>query len=102
MHELQYHLTVHNPYRPLEGLLIDIKVINSLPLTSQCLGATIYQTILVKNVRESLCLYLSLCTMNGFTSIVYLFKQLAQPHLAVSSKALVSVLSRHTVANFVG
>lgn len=26
MHELQYHLTVHNPYRPLEGLLIDIKV----------------------------------------------------------------------------
>ena len=51
MHELQYHLTVHNPYRPLEGLLIDIKVINSLPLTSQCLEATIYQTILVKNVR---------------------------------------------------
>ena len=26
MHELQYHLTVHNPFRPLEGLLIDIKV----------------------------------------------------------------------------
>ena len=26
MHELQYHLTIHNPFRPLEGLLIDIKV----------------------------------------------------------------------------
>ena len=75
MHELQYHLTVHNPYRPLEGLLIDIKVINSLLLTSQCLEATIYQTILVNNVRGSFYLYLSLCTMNGFTSIVYLFKR---------------------------
>lgn len=26
MQRLQYHLTVHNPYRPVEGLLIDIKV----------------------------------------------------------------------------
>lgn len=25
MQRLQYHLTVHNPYRPVEGLLIDIK-----------------------------------------------------------------------------
>lgn len=25
MQQLKYHLTVHNPYRPLEGLLIDIK-----------------------------------------------------------------------------
>lgn len=26
MQRLHYHLTVHNPYRPVEGLLIDIKV----------------------------------------------------------------------------
>jgi len=26
MQILYYHLTVHNPYRPVEGLLIDIKV----------------------------------------------------------------------------
>ena len=26
MQMLYYHLTVHNPYRPVEGLLIDIKV----------------------------------------------------------------------------
>lgn len=26
MQELNYNLTVHNPYRPIEGLLIDIKV----------------------------------------------------------------------------
>ncbi|KAG0424751.1 hypothetical protein HPB47_028044 [Ixodes persulcatus] len=25
MQQLEYHLTIHNPYRPLEGLLIDIK-----------------------------------------------------------------------------
>lgn len=25
MQHLRYHLTVHNPYRPVEGLLIDIK-----------------------------------------------------------------------------
>lgn len=25
MQQLKYHLTIHNPYRPLEGLLIDIK-----------------------------------------------------------------------------
>ena len=29
MHELHYHLTVHNPLRPLEGLFIDIKVVTS-------------------------------------------------------------------------
>ena len=27
MQQLHYHLTVHNPFRPLEGLLIDIKVV---------------------------------------------------------------------------
>lgn len=27
MSKLQYHLTIHHPYRPLEGLLIDIKVV---------------------------------------------------------------------------
>jgi len=26
MQMLYYHLTVHSPYRPVEGLLIDIKV----------------------------------------------------------------------------
>ena len=26
MQQLHYHLTIHNPFRPLEGLLIDIKV----------------------------------------------------------------------------
>lgn len=26
MEQLKFHLTVHNPYRPVEGLLIDIKV----------------------------------------------------------------------------
>ena len=26
MQMLHYHLTVHNPYRPVEGLLIDVKV----------------------------------------------------------------------------
>ena len=26
MQQLDYHLTVHNPYRPVEGFLIDIKV----------------------------------------------------------------------------
>lgn len=26
MHQLNYNLTVHNPFRPVEGLLIDIKV----------------------------------------------------------------------------
>ena len=29
MHELHYHLTVHGPLRPLEGLFIDIKVVKS-------------------------------------------------------------------------
>ena len=26
MQELRYHLTVHNPFRPIEGFLIDLKV----------------------------------------------------------------------------
>jgi cyclin H len=26
MKKLHYHLTIHNPYRPIEGLFIDIKV----------------------------------------------------------------------------
>jgi cyclin H len=26
MRELNFHLTIHNPYRPVEGLLIDVKV----------------------------------------------------------------------------
>ena len=26
MQQLNYYLTVHNPYRPVEGLIIDIKV----------------------------------------------------------------------------
>lgn len=26
MQQLNYHLTVHNPFRPMEGLMIDIKV----------------------------------------------------------------------------
>lgn len=28
MQQLNYNLTVHNPFRPVEGLLIDIKVSN--------------------------------------------------------------------------
>lgn len=28
MEQLNFHLSIHNPYRPVEGLLIDIKVIN--------------------------------------------------------------------------
>ena len=28
MRQLNYYLTVHNPYRPIEGFLIDIKVLN--------------------------------------------------------------------------
>ena len=27
MHQLKYHLTIHNPFRPIEGFLIDIKVL---------------------------------------------------------------------------
>jgi len=34
MQELQFHLTVHNPYRALEGLLIDIKTRYSLDVDS--------------------------------------------------------------------
>lgn len=26
MEQLNFHLTIHNPFRPVEGLLIDIKV----------------------------------------------------------------------------
>lgn len=26
MQQLKYHLTVHNPFRPVEGFLIDLKV----------------------------------------------------------------------------
>lgn len=26
MEQLNFHLTIHNPFRPIEGLLIDIKV----------------------------------------------------------------------------
>lgn len=26
MEQLNFHLAIHNPYRPVEGLLIDIKV----------------------------------------------------------------------------
>ena len=29
MQQLHYHLTIHHPYRPLEGLFIDIKVIHN-------------------------------------------------------------------------
>ena len=32
MEHLHYHLTVHNPFRPLEGLMIDIKVSLALRL----------------------------------------------------------------------
>jgi len=31
MQMLHYHLTVHNPYRPIEGLLIDIKTRSDIP-----------------------------------------------------------------------
>lgn len=27
MQELKYQLTIHNPYRPIEGFLIDLKVV---------------------------------------------------------------------------
>lgn len=30
MEQMDYHLTIHNPYRPVEGLLIDLKVSKSL------------------------------------------------------------------------
>lgn len=30
MQELNYYLTIHNPFRPIEGFLIDIKVINGM------------------------------------------------------------------------
>jgi cyclin H len=31
MKELNYHLTVHNPFRPIEGFLIDIKTRTQMP-----------------------------------------------------------------------
>ena len=34
MQELRFHLTVHNPYRALEGLLIDMKTRHSLDVDS--------------------------------------------------------------------
>lgn len=35
MQQLKYHLTVHNPFRPIEGFLIDIKVnLNSITTAS--------------------------------------------------------------------
>lgn len=30
MQHLNYYLTVHNPYRPIEGFLIDIKVLRNI------------------------------------------------------------------------
>lgn len=32
--ELQFHLIIHQPYRPVEGLLIDLKVISAVHLYS--------------------------------------------------------------------
>lgn len=32
MQQLNYNLTVHNPFRPVEGLMIDIKVYNYMML----------------------------------------------------------------------
>ena len=34
MQELKFHLTIHNPYRALEGLLIDMKTRHSLDVDS--------------------------------------------------------------------
>lgn len=30
MEQLNFHLSIHNPYRPVEGLLIDIKVVQTV------------------------------------------------------------------------
>lgn len=35
MQQLNYNLTVHNPFRPVEGLLIDIKVFFKLKIQIQ-------------------------------------------------------------------
>lgn len=40
MQQLNYNLTVHNPFRPVEGLMIDIKVCIYVPI-SQYFGSTI-------------------------------------------------------------
>lgn len=34
--QLNFHLVVHNPYRPMEGLLIDLKVGSRLLESFQC------------------------------------------------------------------
>lgn len=36
MQQLNYNLTVHNPFRPVEGLMIDIKVILCILLSFCC------------------------------------------------------------------
>lgn len=52
--QLNFHLVVHNPYRPLEGLLIDLKVVQQgvrqlnlglfIPLVNSSLSSTSSQT----------------------------------------------------------
>lgn len=41
MQELNYYLTIHNPFRPIEGFLIDIKVIDVV--TCLCLVSKLNQ-----------------------------------------------------------
>jgi cyclin H len=41
MQQLNFHLTVHNPYRPVTGLLIDIKVCTSTRSVRVFLGMLI-------------------------------------------------------------
>ena len=36
MDKLHYHLTVHNPFRPLEGFFIDIKVCIQILISPYC------------------------------------------------------------------
>lgn len=38
MKELNYYLTVHNPYRPIEGFLIDIKTRCNMPSPDRLRG----------------------------------------------------------------
>lgn len=42
MQQLKYHLTVHNPYRSIEGFLIDIKVTNCNQQIDSILKQTSY------------------------------------------------------------
>lgn len=42
MQQLNFHLTVHNPYRPITGLLIDIKVCTRLLCAAVCLRKIIF------------------------------------------------------------